>query len=145
MTRQDFEKLRDLPNKKIASDISFEKKKETAPNFIFEQVPLENSLGMDVILNGTYKPAIPAVTFNFVLRGVGPICRLCVNGTMHKNAGRSHKHELLQDDDPRLNLPTAIARPDLEGKSVKEIWETLCQQAGIMHTGKFIAPAGGAA
>ncbi len=145
MTRQDFEKLRDLPNKEITSDIAFEKKKETTPNLVFDQVPLDNSLGVDIVLNGTYKPAIPSVTFNFVLRGVGPICRLCVNGTFHKNIGRTHKHELVRDDDPRLNLPIAIAQPDLDGKSMKEIWATLCRQANIIHTGKFIDPEGAVA
>ena len=144
MNRQGFEKLRDSPDKTISADIVFEKKKETVPDLVFEQIRVENSLGMDIVLNGTYKPSIPAVTFNFVLRGVGPICRLCVNGTIHKDVGRTHKHELIREDDPRLNLPTAVARPDLAGKSVKETWEILCQQANIIHTGKFKDPEGGA-
>lgn len=144
MNKQDFENLRNLPNKKITSDIAFEKKKELKYDLTFEQVPIENSAGIDVVLNGIYKPAIPSVTFNFVLNGIGPICRLCVNSKNHKNTGRTHKHELVHEDDPRLNLPFAIARPDLNlnNKTVKEIWEKLCQQANIIHIGKFVDPAG---
>jgi hypothetical protein len=140
MNRNEFEALRNLPDKRIAGDIRIESKQATSPNLTFEDVVLENSLNYDVVLNGTYKPDIPSVTFNFVLRGVGPICRLCVNGPIHPGAGRTHKHDLRQDSDPRNNLPIAVARTELDGSSAREIWEDLMRQAKIEHTSTFHDP-----
>lgn len=140
MERHEFEQLRNLPGKRITADITFVSMNGMGPNLVFEQVIVENSLGWDVVLNGTYKPGIPAITFNFVLKKVGPICRVDVNGTIHGAAGRTHKHDLQREDDPRLNLPTALPRPDLVGKSAKDVWEILCKQANIMHVGKFNEP-----
>jgi hypothetical protein len=141
MNRAEFEALRNLPGKLITSDIQFELKQPTSPNLVFEDVKVENSLNYDVVLNGTYKPSIPAITLNFVLRGAGPICRVCVNGTIHPPAGRTHKHDLRKDSDPRNNLPTAVARPDLDNlPTVKEVWDILLQQANIIHTGTFTEP-----
>lgn len=142
MNRIEFERLRDLPDKKIKADIKFTLKKETSPNLTFDNIPLQNSLDWDILLNGTYKPNIPSVTFNFVLRGTGPICRLDVNGQVHRSVGRTHKHSLQQESDskPSENLPHADARPDLADKSVREIWETLCKQAKIIHEGTFTPP-----
>lgn len=139
--RAQFEALRDLPCKVIASDIVFQSGRDTRPNLTFDSIAVDNSLGHDVVLNGTYKPGIPSITFNFVLRGVGPICRVDVNGTIHGDAGRTHKHDLTATGDPRLNLPHAIARPDLEDISVWEVWQMLCQQAKITHTGLFVDPS----
>jgi hypothetical protein len=112
MNRREFEQLRDLPDKEIRADIEFRRVTGAGPNLIFDGVPLENSLEWDVLLNGTYKPDIPAATFNFVVRGVGPVCRLDVNGTRHGQAGRIHKHDVTDEHDPRRNLPTVVARPD---------------------------------
>lgn len=140
VTQVEFEELRNLPDKEIERDIEFLPKPETAPNLVFEQIQVKNSLNWDVVLNGTYKPDIPSVTFNFVLKGVGPICRVCVNGSLHGAAGRTHKHELTTDQDPKLNLPNAIARPDLVAKTPEEIWKILCRQARIRHTGSFRNP-----
>jgi hypothetical protein len=140
MNRNEFEALRNLPDKRIAVDIRFEVKQPTSPNLTFDEAVVENSLNYEVVLNGTYKPDIPSVTFNFRLRDTGPICRVCVNGTIHPGAGRTHKHDLRKDSDPRNNLPVAIERPDLAGKSVKEVWDILLQQANITHTGTFIDP-----
>ena len=143
MNRQEFLHLRDLPGKRITANIEWASPRDGKPNLIFEQVPLENSAGFDVVLNGTYKPDIPAITFNFVLLGIGPICRVDVNGTIHRDAGRTHKHDLRHEADPRRNLPTAIARADLEGKTAWEVWLDLCEKANIEHTGSFNDPEGG--
>jgi hypothetical protein len=140
VTKLEFEQLRDLPDKVIKADIEFVAANETSPNLIFEQVEVSNSQNWEILLNGTFKPDIPSVTFNFVLRGVGPICRFCVNGQIHGAAGRTHKHSLDDASDPRLNLPKAAARPDLNGKTPREIWQILCQQANIKHTGNFKDP-----
>lgn len=144
MNRQDFEQLRDLPEKRISSDIHWMAPRDGKPNLIFEQVVVENSLGLDVVVNGTFKPDIPSVTYNFVLRGVGPICRVDVNGPIHGNAGRTHKHDLRRDADARNNLPTAVARADLDNVTPRDVWSTICTQANIRHIGKFNDPPGGA-
>lgn len=140
MTPQEFQQLRDLPGKLVLADIEFKSGKDLRPNLTFDQVAIINDLGWEVFINGTFKPDLPAVTFNVTLRGVGAICRIDVNGTIHKTAGRTHKHDLRREEDPRNNLPTAVARPDLAGKSAREVWEDFCQRANIQHTGKFIDP-----
>lgn len=141
MNKNEFDQLRALPEKTIREDITFTEKKDSgSDNLIFEQVEVQNSLDWPVVLNGTYKPSIPSITFNFVIRGTGPICRVCVNSTVHGTEGRTHKHDLRTENDPRLNLPTAVARPDLVGKSIKEVWQILCTQANINHIGVFNAP-----
>lgn len=143
MDRRTFEQLRDLPGKRIAADIIWTAPRDGKPNLTFEQVAIENSLDLDVVVNGTFKPGIPSITFNFVLRGVGPICRVDVNGTIHGDAGRTHKHDLRQETDARDNLPTAVARADLEGKSPRDVWSDLCHRASITHVGTFNDPQEG--
>jgi hypothetical protein len=140
MNRQEFEHLRDLPGKRVTADIVWTSPPGGRPNLVFDQVVLENSAEWDVVLNGTYKPGIPSVTFNFVLRGIGAICRVDVNSTVHGDAGRTHKHDLRDETDPRANLPHAAARPDLTDKSAREVWLDLCQRAKIKHTGIFNDP-----
>jgi hypothetical protein len=141
MTRAEFELLRNLPDKRIVADIVFQQSKATSPNLAFENVPVENALGLEVLLNGTFKPGLPSVTYNFHIKSAGgPVCRVCVNGTTHGNAGRTHKHDLRHESDPRNNLPTAAPRPDLENKTAREVWATLMAQANIQHTGTFTDP-----
>src|SRR5689334_15781367 len=92
VNRLEFETLRDLPDKRITEDIRFVLARDTQPNLTFGGVKLENSAGWDVRINGTYKPDIPSLTFNFVISDAGgPICRLDINGPIHKAAGRTHK------------------------------------------------------
>jgi hypothetical protein len=140
MTRREFEQLRDLPDKVISDDVKFSLTNATSPNLTFEEILITNSLNWEVVLNGTYKPSIPSVTYNFVIRGTGPICRVCVNAMVHKDVGRTHKHDLQDEQDSRRNLPTAVARPDLVGKTARKIWDDLMQRANIIHTGRFIDP-----
>ncbi len=142
ISREDFESLRDLPDKTISEDIIFREDKNVSPNLIFEKVKVQNTLGYEIELNGTYKPSHDSVTFNFIQRGVGSICRFDVNSTVHGDAGRTHKHSLHKESDPRHNLPLADSRPDLEGKSVQEIWKTICKQSKIQHQGRLILPEG---
>jgi len=82
-----------------------------------------------------------SVTFNFVCpEAGGPICRVDVRGSPHKQAGRTHKHDLHQPGEPRNNLPTAHARPDLEALTPQQVWTHLCTRANIQHTGTFADP-----
>lgn len=140
MTRTEFHALRDLPGKTINADIVFRPVASNGGNLTFDNIPVENEGGWPVIVNGTYKPDIPTITYNFYIRSEGPICRVCVNGVYHDPGGRTHKHELRSEEDQRTNLPTVINRPDLDGLSPREIWEMLMRDARINHTGKFIDP-----
>jgi hypothetical protein len=138
MDRREFEELRNLPGKIISDDIVFGLQAHTSPVMTFEGVSMGNDLGLDVVVNGAHNPAIPATKFNFVLRGVGPICRLEVGGPPHGHTGKQHKHELKEETCPGRNLPHAVPRSDLDGKSVREVWTDLCRRAGITHTGQFV-------
>lgn len=71
MNRLTFEKLRDLPDKEIQDDILF--KKENANTLTFDNVRIHNSMGIDLLINGNYKPNIPSIKFNFYIRGTGTI------------------------------------------------------------------------
>lgn len=142
MNRDQFTDLRDLPDKVIASDIEFLPDKAISTTLSFDQVEVENGLGYELVLNGSYIPNIPALKFNFVVKGVGAICRIEINGVVHKPIGRTHKHALIDENCPRKNLPHADARPDLDlhTHTPRQIWETVCQESGILHTGKFVEP-----
>ncbi len=140
MNRSDFEILRGLDGKYIDDDIEFRASPETGPNLSFDKIVIYNRIGYKIFLNGTYSPRIKKITYNFVLKGLGPICRVDVNGTFHKDKGRTHKHEVINEGDPQRNLPEAIARPDLEGKTPREVWKIICKEAKIEHRGEFKEP-----
>jgi len=140
MNRLTFEKLRDLPDKEIRDDILF--KKENTNTLIFDNIRVYNSMGIDLLINGTYKPNIPSIKFNFYVRGTGHICRVEVNSTIHKENGRTHKHSLQKESCPRRNLPYTEPRYDLKDKSVKQVWEIICSQSEINHNGVFVEPDG---
>jgi hypothetical protein len=140
MNRAEFERLRAIPEKAIHVDIVFKVEKATSPVLSFDKVIVENEMGLDLILSGHYNPLIPSFTYNFVVRGEGPICRVDVNGTIHGKAGRTHKHELMTENCSRRNLPTAFARSDFANRNPREVWEALCAEAHIFHAGDFNDP-----
>jgi hypothetical protein len=141
MNRQDFEHLRDLPDKFIPADIVFVQK-DSRTTLSFERVVVQNAVGIELFLNGSYVPDIPSLKFNFSVRGVGAICRIEINSKEHPPAGRTHKHTLETESCPRLNLPNAVQRPDfdLSRQSPREIWEIICREANIVHAGEFREP-----
>jgi hypothetical protein len=139
--RTQFEALRDLPNKRIQQDIRFSRRQATAPAITADGIPIENSDGIDARLNITYNPEVGSKTFNVHVVGVGPICRVDVDGPAHRPAGRSHKHALRNERCPDRNLPDHVHdRPDLSGKNLLELFEIFCQMAHIEHVGTFEAP-----
>lgn len=140
MTREQFCELRDAPGKVISDDIEWTAMPGMAGNLSFRDVVVHNEQGMSILLHGTYKPEVDSVTYIFVLEGSGGICRVDVNGTIHGDAGRTHKHDWRKDSDFRKNLPTAVPRPDLDGKSAREVWQDICMNAKITHTGNFADP-----
>ena len=137
VNRNEFETLRNLPNKTIECDIVLQLSKIHTTSKRAEDIVVTNSLGLSITLDVTEKPDIPSYTFNFSAAGVGPICRLDINGTTHGSAGRTHKHELHHDNDPGKNLPTAHALPNLENATLETAWRWLCTQAQIHHDGNI--------
>lgn len=141
MDRKDFEALRALPEKIIRVDIRFVQRKQTLPALVAENIEIENLGGIALRLNINFNPEVGSKTFNVFASGVGPICRLDVDGPMHRPAGRSHKHSLQAERCPDRNLPDGVLdRPDLSGKTVGELFEIFCTMAKIEHVGTFYPP-----
>lgn len=63
-----------------------------------------------------------------------------VNSNIHKEAGRTHKHEITKETDSRNNLPFAVKREEYESLSVLDGWKKLCDEANIIHEGRLILP-----
>ena len=139
MDRSEFERVRDLHRKKIESDIRFERDTAISAVLTFKNVRILNDLGYMLMLNGTYKPRLKCVIYNVRVEDLGPICRICVNGVEHGNAGRTHKHSLLTEECAKSgNLgKDVVARPDLMGKTAHEVFQDFCVRARILHTGMF--------
>ena len=145
MDRITFEGLRDLPGKKIEADIRFSKRTALAPVLVAEGIRIDNEHGVELVLNIQFNPKVGAKTMNVHVPGVGPICRLDVDGPAHRPHGRSHKHSLEDEKCPRRNLPDGVIdRPDLAGKSIREVFEEFCEMASIEHVGCFEEPDEGA-
>jgi len=143
MDRAEFEALRDLPGKMINGDIQFVAKKATLPVLVVEDLGIDNAQGVDLRMNLTYNPETSSLNINVHVRGIGPICRLDVNHTMHRPAGRTHKHTLQTDQCPDRNLPDNVADcGQLAGKPVEELFEIFCKLSHITHNGNFVPPAG---
>ena len=141
MDRATFDLVRDIPGKVIKGDIRLAARRQTQPALVAENIQIENSSGVVLRLNITYNPEVGSKTFNVSAAGIGPICRLDVDGPAHRPAGRSHKHSLQTDRCPERNLPDNVDdRADLAGKSVTELFAIFCQMADITHEGTFSPP-----
>lgn len=139
MNRTEFEQLRDLPDKTITGDIEVVQKKH-ATIHASKAISVQNNLGIDLQLNVLCHKHIPHFTFNFSVKGVGPICRYDVNGAIHGNAGRTHKHALETDRCPERHLPNARPRNDLDipGITIEDVWDVVCKEANLLHQGRII-------
>src|SRR5687768_10251274 len=134
MDRTEFEALRDLPGKYIDEDVRLVSGLKTAPVLCAEDVPLHNDMGIDAVITVTFNPEISAFKCNVHVRGVGPICRVEINGPEHPGSGRTHKHSLQTDRCPRQNLHRNVQpRPDLNGITLEEAWRKFCEMAKIVH------------
>jgi hypothetical protein len=139
--RKTFEALRDLPGKRIREDIRFIASRAIRPLVIAEDVRIQNEHGIDLRLTIKYNPEVGASTFNVHVPGIGPICRLDVDGPPHRPLGRSHKHAMQNEECPRRNLPDGVTDlPGLSGKSVPDLFAAFCEMASIQHAGVFFAP-----
>jgi hypothetical protein len=134
VNRTEFETLRDLPDKVIRSDIRFSRRQATAPSLVAEDIVIENTGGVELRLDITFNPEVGSKTLNVHVPGVGPICRLDVDGPAHRPAGRSHKHALRSERCPDRNLPDEVVdRPDLSGGSLRESFDERCRLGKIRH------------
>jgi hypothetical protein len=140
MDRKDFEYLRDLPSKIIRGDIKLTLKKQTSPAMTMDGIEIENSAEIPLRMNINFNPETGLKTFNVVAVGVGPICRLDIDGTNHEPVGRSHKHSLKTARCPDLNLHDGvIAKGELSQKSLQEVFSAFCAMAKIENLGTFSA------
>lgn len=141
MNRNEFEALRDLPGKVIRGDIKFSRKQALAPLLVAEDLVIDNSTGLELRMSVHANPGTGAKTVNVHVPGVGPICRLDVDSTVHGTAGRNHKHSLQTPRCPDRNLPDGVVtRPDLAGQSPREVFDAFCAMSQITHEGVFHNP-----
>jgi hypothetical protein len=144
--RTEFEAIRNVPEKLIRGDIRFSRSKNASPLLVADGIRIENSSGAALFLNISYNPLVGSKTLNIVQSGVGPICRLDVDGPAHRPAGRSHKHSVQTERCPDRNLPDGVMdRPDLSGQTMRQLFDHFCQLANIRYEGVFEDPdaAGG--
>jgi hypothetical protein len=140
MDRIRFERLRDLPGKTIDIDIHLLPKRDRAGVFVMEDIPINNSEGVDARLKVEWIEETDAKCINVHIKGIGPICRLEVDSKDHAQFGRSHKHALREPTCPENNLPRDITnRDELSGKEVQEIFLVFCVMAKIDYQGKPIS------
>jgi hypothetical protein len=141
MNRSEFEALRELPGKRIRGDIRFVRTKTTAPAVVADGIVVENAADTELRMNLSCNLESGAKTINVYVPGVGPICRLDVDGPAHRQVGRSHKHSLQTDRCPDRNLPEEVkARPELSGKTLRDVFEAFCVIAKIEHDGTIESP-----
>ncbi|HEY0832638.1 MAG TPA: hypothetical protein VGE72_01910 [Azospirillum sp.] len=141
MDRSAFERLRDLPGKRIVGDIRLVQRNDVSAAWEAKDIPISNAEGVDARLTVQVVSETGAKTLNVKITGVGPICRLEVDSRPHRPAGRSHKHALRTPDCPRENLKrSVIDRSDLSGLPLNRVFDAFCQMAHIVHEGALIIP-----
>lgn len=142
MNRKEFEHLRDMEGKVIRGDISFARKQATQPMLVAEKILIENPAGVPLAMNINFNPETGAKTLNVYSPAEGgPICRLDVDGKVHRPAGRSHKHSVQDEHSVRRHLREGVVdRSELSGKRVREVFEVFCREARIAHEGAFQPP-----
>jgi hypothetical protein len=140
MNRQEFESLRDLPNKTIEGDIVFTQPRDTPIVFVAAKIPIISTASVRAYLDIRYVTETDYCCFNVTIEGTGQVCRLEHNANNHGKAGRDHKHSLQTEECPMRNLPHADDFAGLQDKTPKEIFKIFCKAASINHQGSFHEP-----
>lgn len=106
-----------------------------------EKISIVNSEGVPAFVVVRWNPQTDSKTVNVAVRGVGPICRLDVDGAVHAPAGRHHKHSLQTARCPEENLKREIQRrDDLAGATIHQVFTEFCRIARVEHTGTLKVP-----
>jgi hypothetical protein len=134
MDRAEFEALLNRPGKRISEPIALAPD-ALQPRKLIARGVIRTSDGFEATLHVRFDSRTFSKTINVVVDGVGPICRLDVDGARHRTEGRNHKHDLRSERCPQRNLPEAVARPELSGRSVEDIFSIFCREAGIRNEG----------
>ncbi|MBI5503454.1 MAG: hypothetical protein HY899_01525 [Deltaproteobacteria bacterium] len=138
MNRTEFEALRDLPGKTIDGDIRLSRREALRPVREASDISIANEHGVDLRMGVRWNPETGKKTVNVYVPGLGPICRIDVDGPMHRDAGRSHKHSLHTERCPDRNLDQDVAaRPDLSGRDLETVLRQFCREAAITFGGVF--------
>ena len=136
MDRLEFERLRDLPDKYVEGDIVLKRPVRGADYFESEKIRIISSAMMDAYVVVRWNEETDSKTVNTFIVGVGPICRLDVDGKVHAPAGRHHKHSLIHPRCPDENLKRGITRRDeLAGLTIQQVFTEFCRNANIRHDG----------
>ncbi len=131
MDRPTFEEVRDLEGKRIEQDVRFSRPKATAPVLVAEGISIVNGLGLDVRMTIHHNTEAGGKTINVYIPGVGPICRLDVDGPAHAPAGRNHKHAIQCERCPDRNLPDGVIRNPSVRREVQSPTSRTCSTFAI--------------
>ena len=134
MTRAEFEVLLRSPGKRISESVSL-RPDPSQPQKLVAQAIIRNGDGREAVIHIRFDTRTLSKTINVVVSGVGPICRLDVDGARHRTEGRNHKHDLRTPRCPERNLPEAVARPELSGQSIEDVFNAFCAESGIRNAG----------
>ena len=134
MTRTEFEALLRSPGKRISEPVSLVPD-ASQPRKLVAQAIVRNGDGREAVVHIRFDTRTLSKTINVVVSGVGPICRLDVDGARHRTEGRNHKHDLQTPRCPARNLPEAVARPELSGQSIADVFSAFCRESGIRNAG----------
>ncbi len=141
MTRAEYEHFLNTEDKRIEANVTFTQRPQHPSILASGSLKIDNPLRIDATLEIHYNPDADSKVFSIVVADVGPVCRLCVDNTPHRQLGRSHKHRLGTPECPKQNLRDHVEdRPDLAGRGVEELFQTFCELARIQHIGTFTAP-----
>lgn len=144
MTRTEYEAFHGEAGKVIPDDIAFAPRKQHGSILMAGPIKIHSKLVPDARLEIHFNRHTLAKIFCICSEVAGgPICRLCVDGLSHHPCGRSHKHRLNAPRCPKDNLKVIVEdRPDLSGKSMRDLFAEFCSITSITHTGSFIPPPG---
>jgi hypothetical protein len=136
--RQEFEYLRDLPDKVIADDIYLKPKRPNSSVLASGPIPIHNNVGTAAILSLEFNLETDSKSINVRVVGIGPICRLEIDAREHRPYGRSHKHALRSAECPEQNLKKDITdQSKLSGGTIREVFAEFCRAAHISFEGQF--------
>jgi len=141
MTPEEFDLFWREP-KCVNDDVVYSPVKDLPHWLEFERLVVLGSSREDICVGGTFNCRTGQITFSFSIQGKAQVCRYDVNGAVHKNEGRTHKHFIKSPRCVSRQLPHAVRRDDLIGLTAPEVWVILCKEASLEHPRDFFDPKG---